>query len=66
MAAEWISVSDRLPSKPGMDVLVCCQQHEAWWMRIGYLEPDETWAGVDVVSVTHWMPLPHPPTESPR
>jgi len=61
MTGEWISVSERLPK--GDDVLVFTtdgihvasrDEYGLWWPSAGdsYGFPD----------VTHWMPLPEPPT----
>lgn len=63
---EWIPVSDRLP-KEGDDVLVFGYWHEKWQPLICHLSPNfkGSWytmpAGMQVYSVTHWMPLPTPP-----
>lgn len=63
---QWIPVSERLP-KEGDDVLVFGYWHEKWQPLICHLSPHfkGSWytmpAGMQVYSVTHWMPLPTPP-----
>lgn len=55
---RWISVKDRLPSSPGMYLVV------AEWM--GVIEKAEfdgksKWSLNHLFSPTHWMPLPELP-----
>lgn len=65
---EWISVKERLPEGiPSMNVLVALagQPHT----QVGYCgAADRKWHSPDGYFlrgvVTHWMPLPEPPTAS--
>ena len=60
MKAEWISIKDRLPEK-SCKVLVSTNQSgvgDMWFSKeFGWhlLKND--------AKVTHWMPLPEPPTQ---
>lgn len=57
----WISVKDRLPEN--MDwLLVCINGYQCSW--VGYHE-DGKWYDEDggEQEVTHWQPLPPPPTK---
>jgi hypothetical protein len=62
---RWISVSERLP-EPGMPVLCAMpsgsvevrrkREYAGFW---------EWWDGdIDEIAVTHWMPLPQPPSKA--
>lgn len=57
----WVSVTERLPPEQEI-VLVWVQRNE------GFVDMDELrggrWFGQEYV--THWMPLPGPPTEPAR
>lgn len=60
--ARWIPVGERMPD-PHIPVLgwahtrvSYCVWHPNLWISYGYGAP---------ISVTHWMPLPHPPKETP-
>ena len=77
--SEWISVEDRLPDldpygkgryggQRSVRVLCACKQRDGRsFVKEGYYEP--CYDGVvwripgSIDSVTHWMPLPAPPTE---
>jgi hypothetical protein len=68
---EWISVKDRLPKKNGYyfcwHMTSRCGDKEDWQINKLYWE-DNLWlyhhnAFKTADSVTHWMPLPTPPTE---
>lgn len=57
---RWIPVEERLP-EDGQGTLVICRdgyittmayEYERWW-----------WQGTEDQTVTHWMPLPEPPSE---
>lgn len=60
--ARWIPVGERMPD-PHIPVLgwahtrvSYCVWQPNLWISYGYGAP---------ISVTHWMPLPHPPKETP-
>lgn len=68
---EWIKCSDRLPLEVsnetfrsisvivtnGLDVGLCdCQAGDGWFEWSSY-------GDINAVKITHWMPLPEPPTE---
>lgn len=66
---ELISVEDRLPEEKG-EYLVA--YHPCWWDDVKYDENcvgmdsfrgKTSWAKKKFQRVTHWMPLPTPPTE---
>ena len=63
---EWISVTERLPENIANRVLVVCERsngvfyahyEKPFWIN---LETDKPF----ISTVTHWMPLPHPPKEA--
>jgi len=63
---EWISVEERLPEDDYTDVL-------AWngrLARVAYIHETEGWCYSETCyprsDVTHWMPLPEPPTQQPE
>jgi hypothetical protein len=63
MSGEWISVSERYPEEDE-DVLVFSTDG----IHVASLDEDGTWYpshgdGWDFPGVTHWMPLPAPPTD---
>ena len=66
---DWISVMDRLPEKPG-EYLVT--YHPCFWDAVSAqicvgtdtFRGKTTWAKNKYQRVTHWMPLPEPPTEA--
>ena len=66
---EWVSVEDRLP-KSQADVLVVAFWHERWQTMIGWhSDMGKKWRVItphgerEPGGVTHWMPLPAPPTK---
>lgn len=73
-AGGWISVDERLPEPDG-PVLA---HNGKWtgvaaWMSGEYLEPLERWQDehrefIEMMgpAITHWMPLPHPPSSAQR
>lgn len=61
---EWINVKDRLPER--YKSCIVCSEHGN--IRIGYYDRSDQWVesrynGNLVKYITHWMPLPAPPTE---
>lgn len=64
-ANQWISVAERLPAKD--QIVLAWNQIEVrvfhyagadiWW------DDDEGWSYTEKWGITHWMPLPEPPTE---
>lgn len=65
----WISVKDRLPARPPdvCDLLVRRQWYlvaleSGTVLTLSYEFDEDRWQGVGS-PVTHWMPLPEPPTE---
>ena len=64
--SEWISVKDRLPDpakyvlisqrRDGVCVGYLMNKYGTWWKT-----PD---GPVSTKDITHWMPLPAPPTEA--
>ena len=68
MKMKWISVEERLPEPDNkMKYTYYITIHATWdnFCRILMFDNDEhTWTrdGDDTQKVTHWMPLPEPPT----
>lgn len=66
---DWISVKDRLPEDDN-EVLVYYGGSRVKWKYgiefVNYINGEcYGWCGQDqLVSVTHWMPLPAPPDDS--
>jgi len=63
---QWISVEDRLPSV-GKGVLAC-QDKKVYYaeLKVGMLTRRDCWYSITygiLLHVTHWMPLPEPPTD---
>ena len=58
---EWVSVEDRLPEEK-QRVIVRCERvgTSVGWILWGNWMAD---IGPDAGKVTHWMPLPAPPTK---
>ena len=70
MNNNWISVKERLPEVMG-DYLVCLNNRDAIIVWKGwYFKPDKNFSyhrwtncfGDKLSAVTHWMPLPEPPS----
>lgn len=67
MKSEWISVKNKLPPS-GKSILVHNQHFEHSSIRMafmtsrGYYDAYECGCGMKLDNVTHWMPLPEPPT----
>ena len=59
---RWIPVSERLPGKSGFYFLHICGTDGKKWERVGLFFVDGQF---DVINdkVTHWQPLPNPPSE---
>jgi len=70
---KWISVKDRLPETKGWYLVSVCPEIVS--MNRPIIEISDFYDGVDLNNgtrilrfqdyVTHWMPLPAPPTETP-
>ncbi len=68
---EWINVKDKLPTH-GVFVLITLAKREYYFKYIRIAQRFEnSWFNesgqnciVGKVDVTHWMPLPEPPTEN--
>ena len=62
----WTSVEDGLPENYGKYLVQCRDgwQGHAWFddAGAGHWELMEAAAGQHIFDVTHWMPLPEPPT----
>ena len=69
---QWISVNDRLPDACGFPCLLCGEnsfgQIRVFEGFTGYMERGKfEWHSnqkdidIDVWTITHWMPIPHPP-----
>lgn len=58
---EWISVEERLPTHKDGKVLI----YTAYGISIGEKTISNRWRGDNAIpkQITHWMPLPPPPTE---
>ena len=75
---EWISVKDRLPEIPkgrhAVSVIVaewydnkydvcCCMFRKGYFYDLGWGQDCTTkWYPI-VMPITHWMPMPDPPSE---
>ncbi|WP_370426111.1 DUF551 domain-containing protein [Pantoea vagans] len=57
---EWIKCSDRLPPEE-MICLVCCSSSVSLIDCSAFI--NGRFSGFAPDDVTHWMPLPEPPTE---
>ena len=62
--SDWISVKDRVPEREQM-VLVygSCWNLEVYPYRLAEAMGEPPEACFDCPNVTHWMPLPKPPSE---
>jgi hypothetical protein len=66
--AKWIKCDDRLPSQACAAMGASSHGDRRWRIRIVYWQGGE-WleaaddGGADPTFVSHWMPLPDPPTE---
>ena len=65
---EWISVKDRLPEMcEEVIVAICDDTGDTPWKytTFGWMVNEVTWIIANGIGygVTHWMPLPAPPTE---
>jgi len=59
--SDWISIDDRLP-KVGEDVIVFSD--DKYQIDIGFLIDKKWYSDRGLLpTVTHWMPLPNPPSE---
>lgn len=66
--SEWISVEDRL-SYAGEEVIVAIKDEHGdnpyCYTASGWMTRNKTWVvdNEERTDITHWMPLPSPPTE---
>lgn len=60
---NWISVSKRLPDESGEYLVYCYHDIEPgkFVALCAYNHIDKEW--LDYIGVTHWQPLPEPPSE---
>lgn len=63
---EWIPVTERLPEKPWVSVLVHMPDEKPFpTVREGFISSDGIWHSAlynrEPDEVTHWMPMPTPP-----
>ena len=60
---EWIKCSERMP--PKRIYVIACDGDGSMW--VAFLSERMTWDDGDffdnIQGITHWMPLPPPPTE---
>lgn len=67
LGGEWVSVEDRLPETihPYVEVLTAVKLSEAYTeVKVDtYFMDEGKFNTLPVNNVTHWMPLPAPPTE---
>jgi hypothetical protein len=65
MASEWIPVTERLPEVDALVLVVVSGGHVTPLRRHAqdgfWLHED---GDIDLINVTHWMPLPEPPVRS--
>ena len=70
--SEWISIKDRLPDKADYYLVSWIYDHdavsgEAWFTNSEWIHPhyggDEKENPPEPPEITHWMPIPFPPTE---
>ena len=66
----WISVKDRLPEM-GVEVLGCVPDGNGGYASIGscYLDREGSireYNEFEIYEITHWMPLPEPPTNEAK
>ncbi len=73
MENEWIKVEDRLPEKDGNSSIMCvvfdkyngviCRPYNEYHKVWDDEDFDDTYTDAIGGNITHWMPLPKPPTE---
>ena len=60
---EWISVDKKLPDNN--DSVLCFREYDNWYVVADYIYP-AFWIdfseGEVAHEITHWQPLPEPPT----
>lgn len=65
---EWVSVKERLPEASGYYLIACRYPYcgKSNGIDISYFQHKaKNWKKIRDLYVTHWMPLPEPPKESP-
>jgi len=58
LAQQWVSVDERLPDREGRYLTI--NEEGSYWCDAW--SPLHNWTGA--LKITHWMPLPAPPTGS--
>ena len=64
---KWISVKDKLPKNDAVEVLVKHKNYSCYFIAT-YYDIGDRWffrkeiGHVGTSEITHWMPLPPPPT----
>ena len=71
MAGSWISVKERLPDENRFVLLACHNSASLYYVQTGRMLQNEdrsyTWKCCDFPEeVTHWQPLPQPPTKETK
>ena len=61
--SEWISVNDRLPESSGRYLVY--DFFNATIVTVHYCKERRAWGSGYTDEVTHWQPLPAPPTTNP-
>jgi hypothetical protein len=60
----WIKTDEKKPNKFNTVLLFCKDDR---LMTEGFLNDEDKWvsgyANAEINGVTHWMPMPYPPTE---
>lgn len=60
---KWISVSERLPDKPGDYLVLSKNKNYSVRTFLIYDEVRKEFIHIENGTITHWMPLPQPPKE---
>jgi len=60
---KWINVNDRLPETEGLYFVVCNDIIDKVIKTLNYNKSEQNWGIFGRTDITHWQPLPEPPTE---